>query len=469
MRIEITIPTAGESLTEGDIAHWHKKTGDPIQMDDPLLDFETDKASLEIAAEADGLLTITEEEGATVRIGQVVGYIDTDNGDQQTRTLQADEVGPLPEAATHKTAETAAQKTLKEKLHAGAKTEEKTETDAEPPDENDEPNADNLSQVGAPAVRKLMAEHGISAQDIHGTGKDGRITKADVRHFIEETTKIQELTPRETDDVAPAAKTPDSEPARREESETTAQAPAARPQPDDADAGRGTRVENMTRLRRTIAQRLVDAQQTAALLTTFNEVDMSAIMDVRKAHKEEFKEKHNVGLGFMSFFTNACTGALQQFPVVNAAVKSDTIVFHDYCDIGIAVSTPKGLVVPIIRNAEMLTFHEIESTIAELAGRGRDGELSIDDLTGGTFTITNGGIFGSMLSTPIVNPPQSAILGMHNIVERPVVCDGEVVVRPIMYVALTYDHRIIDGSEAVTFLVTVKKALEDPNRLLLNL
>ncbi|MEK7298677.1 MAG: 2-oxoglutarate dehydrogenase complex dihydrolipoyllysine-residue succinyltransferase, partial [Candidatus Margulisiibacteriota bacterium] len=283
----------------------------------------------------------------------------------------------------------------------------------------------------SPAAAKAMAEKGVSSQDLQGSGKDGRITKQDVAQTS---------------------------------------APEKAPAPSAAPTGeRNDRVEKMSRLRRTIASRLVEAQHTAALLTTFNEIDMSAVMDIRKRYKDAFKEKHQVNLGFMSFFTKAVCVALQEFPVINASVEGEDIIYHDYCDIGVAVATPKGLVVPIIRNAEKMRFEQIEKTIVGFALKARENKITPDDMLGGTFTITNGGVFGSMLSTPIINRPQSAILGMHNIVERAVVVDGQVVVRPIMYGAVTYDHRIIDGAEAVRFLVKIKSLIEDPTRLLIGL
>ena len=311
-------------------------------------------------------------------------------------------------------------------------------------------------KIPSPAARKIILENGLSVQDVPATGKGGRITKTDVLEHLklrEQQLKIPSPIKTETAPVEASPKAP---------------APKA-PVAQTANSARGTRVERMSRLRRTVAERLVEAQKTAAILTTFNEVDMSAIMDLRKKYKEKFKEKYEVGLGFMSFFTKACCMALKDHPVINAQVDGNNIIYHDYCDIGVAVSTPKGLVVPIVRDAQDMSFEKIEKRIIELAIKGRNADLTPDEMSGGTFTITNGGIFGSMLSTPILNRPQSAILGMHNIIQKPVVVDGEIVIRPMMYLALSYDHRIIDGADAVRFLVKVKECIEDPTRILLDL
>jgi 2-oxoglutarate dehydrogenase E2 component (dihydrolipoamide succinyltransferase) len=365
-------------------------------LDEVIAEVESDKATFELPAEANGILRIVAKEKDTLPIGGLICRIEVTEG--------------APAAA----AETKAAKSA--------------------------PAASEAYAAGhpSPAAAKILDEKGIPAGQVSGTGVGGRITKEDAAQAK----------------AAPAAKA------------TAAAAPSG-PPVITSGAGRGERREKMTSLRKTIARRLVAVKNETAMLTTFNEVDMKPLMDLRSRYKDQFKEKHGVGLGFMSFFTKAICIALKDFPAVNASIDKDEIIYHDYCDISIAVSTPRGLVVPVIRNAESLTFAQIEGEVVRLAGRGRDGKLSIEEMTGGTFSITNGGVFGSMLSTPIINPPQSAILGMHNIVERPVVKNGEVVVRPIMYLALSYDHRIIDGRESVSFLVRVKELLEDPGRMIL--
>lgn len=414
MKKEIVVPSAGESVKEADIAGWNKANGDYVRMDEVLLELETDKASMPLTAEASGTLTIIKEDG-TVNVGDVIGYITV--GDQKP--------ADAPQS------------------QAPAKEEKKEE---KKPAQSPQAAASGYAAGHpSPAAARILAEKNISPADIHGSGRNGRITKDDA----------QKAEASQTAQPKPAAAEPAAAPVK----------PARPVLPGE----RVERRERMSRLRRTIAQRLVDAQHTAALLTTFNEVDMSAVMEIRKKYKDSFKEKHNVGLGFMSFFTKAVCVALREFPAVNAYVDGDEIIFHDYCDVGIAVATPKGLVVPVIRDAQARSFDDIERVIADFGKRGRDGKLSLEDMEGGTFTITNGGVFGSMLSTPIVNRPQSAILGMHNIVQRPVAVDGQVVIRPIMYLALTYDHRIIDGAEAVRFLVTIKEQIEDPTRLLIGI
>ncbi|MFT5129059.1 MAG: 2-oxoglutarate dehydrogenase E2 component (dihydrolipoamide succinyltransferase) [Rhodothermales bacterium] len=470
MKIDIVVPNASESVTEADIARWYKESGDFVSMDEPLVELETDKASLEVCANAEGVLTITVPSGETVAVESVIGNIDTEAVNSSAGSVAAPEpVAGVPATPT-----------------------------PEPEVVREEPEVDlartscvKNRSLPSPAARKLLAEHNISAQDVEGTGSRGHITKADVLRFIKEQVKKAQRTqvlenpfihPHESSSPVVAADETlslDRSAIGRSAKDSAAKLPsdvkrsAAPNFPASPPVGltdsRPVRRERMSRLRRTIAARLVEAQQTAALLTTFNEVDMSGIMAIRSAYKEEFAKAHETGLGFMGFFVAACCRALEAFPAVNASVEGDEIIYHDYADIGIAVSTPRGLVVPPVHNADQMKLHEIEAAIRALAAKGREGKLSLDELSGGTFTITNGGVFGSMLSTPIVNRPQSAILGMHNIVQRPVAVDGQVVIRPIMYVALTYDHRIIDGAEAVQFLVKVKQALEDPTRLLLGL
>ncbi len=397
------VPSPGESITEVQIARWIKKDGDYVEKDEELCEIDSDKATLTLNAEASGVIKILAKEGETIAVGTVVCSIDTDaKGEKPAAKTEA-----KVEAKAESKPETAPKKVKEE---AAIKKEQ--------------PVVEKTYAEGVPSVaaEKILREKGITADKIEGTGKGGRITKADVLNpnIIEMST----------------------------------------------GGGRNVRREKMTMLRKKVAERLVAVKQETAMLTTFNEVDMSAIMKIRKQYKDVFKEKHGVGLGFMSFFTKAVCEALLSFPAVNGQIDGTELVYHDYCDIGIAVSAPKGLMVPVIRNAENKSLAQIETAVNELATKARDGKITLEEMTGGTFTITNGGVFGSMLSTPIINPPQSAILGMHNIVERAVVVDGKIEVRPIMYVALSYDHRIIDGRESVGFLVKVKQMLENPTLML---
>ncbi|MEA5258258.1 2-oxoglutarate dehydrogenase complex dihydrolipoyllysine-residue succinyltransferase [Arcicella aquatica] len=403
--IEIKVPSVGESITEVTVSSWNKKEGDSVNMDEVLCELESDKATFELPAEATGTLHIVAEAGTTLPIGGIVATITIGAG--QAVAASAPAAAPAAPEAPASSAST----TSYAAGHA------------------------------SPAAAKALAEKGIDPANVQGSGVGGRITKED----------------------AQSAQKPVAAP-------TPAPAKAAEPAPVAAPStsGRGERTEKMTSLRKTVARRLVQVKNETAMLTTFNEVDMKPIMDLRGKYKDKFKEKHGVGLGFMSFFTKAVCVALKEFPAVNASIDGDSIVYHDFCDISIAVSAPKGLVVPVIRNAEQLSLAGIESEVIRLALKARDNKLTLPEMTGGTFTITNGGVFGSMLSTPIINAPQSAILGMHNIVERAVVVGGQIVVRPIMYIALSYDHRIIDGRESVSFLVRVKQLLEDPTRLLLD-
>jgi 2-oxoglutarate dehydrogenase E2 component (dihydrolipoamide succinyltransferase) len=396
---EMKVPAVGESITEVTISTWLKKDGDFVTLDEVIAEVESDKATFELPAEANGILRIIAKEKTALPIGGLICKIEVMEG--------------VPAKAT-----------------AGA-TKEASATVAT------SGTTSYAQGHPAPAAAKILDEKGIPANQVQGTGVGGRITK---------------------DDASKAQASP---------AKTDSKAPVSAPPVITAGGSRQIRREKMTSLRKTIARRLVSVKNETAMLTTFNEVDMKPVMDLRSKYKDQFKEKHGVGLGFMSFFTKAICVALKDFPAVNASIEGDEIVYHDYCDISIAVSTPRGLVVPVIRNAEALTMAQIESEVVRLATKGRDGKLSIEEMTGGTFSITNGGVFGSMLSTPIINPPQSAILGMHNIVERPIAKNGEVVVRPIMYLALSYDHRTIDGRESVSFLVRVKEMLEDPGRLIL--
>ena len=405
MTIEIKVPQLPESVTDATLVAWHKKPGDAVSRDENLVDLETDKVVLEVPAPANGTLAeIRIEDGATVTAGDVLAILE--EGEGSAKTAPAEE--PADEESGESAGETA------ETPRAAAKM--------------------------SPAVRRLLDEHDLDATIIAGSGKDGRITKSDVMSYLK-SHRDEDVTPGD----APA--------------EVEVSGPVA-----------GRRTEQrvpMTRLRARIAERMVEAQHTAAMLTTFNEVDLTKVISLRKRYKESFEKEHGVRLGFMSFFAKAAVEALRRFPAVNASIEGNDIIYHDYVDIGVAVSSERGLMVPVLRNVEDMSFAQIENGINEYAAKVRDGSISMDDLTGGTFTITNGGIFGSMLSTPILNPPQSGILGMHAIQERPMVVDGEIQVRPMMYLALTYDHRIIDGREAVQFLVSIKQSLEDPGRLLL--
>ncbi|MDB4174424.1 2-oxoglutarate dehydrogenase complex dihydrolipoyllysine-residue succinyltransferase [Bacteroidia bacterium] len=405
MAIELKIPSVGESVTEVTIAAWLKEDGDYVEMDEAVAELESDKATVELNAEKSGVLKILVEEGEDVAIDAVVATIDTD--------------APAPEGVKTESEKPKAEPVTPTPDSKPVKSEIKTEGPAA--------NTNYATGTPSPAAGKILAEKGISASAVKGTGKDGRITKYDA--MMAEAGAMDYSTP--------------SEPSREQER------------------------KKMSNLRKTIARRLVSAKNETAMLTTFNEVNMQPIFDTRNQYKEKFREEHGVGLGFMSFFTRACALALQKYPKVNAFLDGEEMVMNDFVDVSIAVSSPKGLMVPVMRNVENMTMWEIEAEVKRLALKARDGKLTIPEMTGGTFTITNGGVFGSMLSTPIINPPQSAILGMHNIVERAVVENGNIVARPVMYVALSYDHRIIDGKESVGFLVTVKNYLENPETMLM--
>jgi 2-oxoglutarate dehydrogenase E2 component (dihydrolipoamide succinyltransferase) len=399
---EMKVPAVGESITEVTISTWLKKDGDFVKLDDIIAEVESDKATFELPAEANGILRIVAQEKTTLPISGLICKIEVMDG------------APASAAAASTSAPATSAPASTDKSYAAGHP--------------------------SPAAGKILDEKGVASSQVSGSGVGGRITK-------EDAVKAQAGTSAKPE----AAKT----------------SVASGPPVIAGGGSRNKRAEKMTSLRKTIAKRLVAVKNETAMLTTFNEVDMKPVMDLRSKYKDQFKEKYGVGLGFMSFFTKAVCVALKDFPAVNAQIAGDEMIFHDYCDVAIAVSTPRGLVVPVIRNAEALSFNQIESEIGRLAARGREGKLSIEEMQGGTFTITNGGVFGSMLSTPIINAPQSAILGMHNIVERPIAIKGEVVVRPIMYLALSYDHRIVDGRESVSFLVRVKELLEDPGRLIL--
>lgn len=401
MILEMKVPSPGESITEVEIATWLVSDGDYVEKDQPIAEVDSDKATLELPAEASGIITLKAEEGDAVAVGEVVCLIDT----------SAAKPGDDSKSSSEK--EEKKQEPVKE-----GKKEEKKPAKAEEP-------KTYASGSASPAAKKILSEKSIAPEDVKGTGRDGRITKED----------------------------------------------AVKATPSMGTPGTGSRGSERTRLsmlRRRVAERLVAAKNETAMLTTFNEVDMTAIFDLRAKYKDAFKDKHGVNLGFMSFFTLAVVRALDMYPEVNSMIDGDHMITYDFKDISIAVSGPKGLMVPVIRNAENLTFRGVEEEVKRLAIRARDGQITVDEMTGGTFTISNGGVFGSMLSTPIINPPQSAILGMHNIVERAIVRDGGIVVAPVMYLALSYDHRIIDGRESVGFLVAIKEALESPEELLMD-
>ena len=440
MTVEVKVPMLAESVPDATLLEWRKRPGDRVEKDEILIELETDKVVLEVPAPEAGVLAeVLKHTGDTVLSQEVLARIDPG-------AATAAVASSAPEAPATLVAVPAA------------------ETAAPAPAAG----AERLS----PAVRRLVEEHGLDPTAISSTGRDGRLTKADVLAHLE-TSAVAAPAASSAPSPSPAAAIPASGPAAVASTPAVSTAPGNRVEPGFGPAtstpgSRDERREPMSRLRRRIAERLVEAQHTAAILTTFNEIDMQPVIALRGRYKESFERRHGVRLGFMSFFAKAAVQALQRFPAVNARIDGGDIVYHDYIDIGVAVGSPRGLVVPILRNVESMSFAGIEARIAEFGAKARDGTLTIDDMSGGTFTISNGGVFGSLLSTPILNPPQSGILGMHKTEDRAVVVNGEVVVRPMMYVALSYDHRIIDGREAVQFLVCVKEAIEDPARLLLD-
>jgi len=403
--VDILVPDLPESVADATVATWHKKPGDAVRRDEVLVEIETDKVVLEVPASADGILdAVLEDEGTTVTSRQILGRLREGNSSGK---------------------------------ETSAKSEEKDSTPAQRQQASlAEQNNDALS----PAIRRLLGEHNLEASAINGTGVGGRITREDVEKHLAK---------------APAAK-------------AEAKAPAAAPAAQPALGARGEKCVPMTRLRKRVAERLLEAKNSTAMLTTFNEVNMKPIMDLRKQYGDAFEKRHGIRLGFMSFYVKAVVEALKRYPEVNASIDGDDVVYHNYFDVSMAVSTPRGLVTPVLRDVDLLGMADIEKNIKELAVKGRDGKLTVEDLTGGNFTITNGGVFGSLMSTPIINPPQSAILGMHAIKDRPMAVDGKVEILPMMYLALSYDHRLIDGRESVGFLVTIKELLEDPTRLLLD-
>src|SRR6185369_4594093 len=412
MAVDVIVPTLGESITEATLGQWLKQPGEAVKADEPVASLETDKVSVEVPAPVAGVMgQLAVAEGGTVNVGAVIAQIEEGNAPVDTATPKVEDRTSVGQAEA-----------------------------AAPPEPAAAPADDQGPVTLSPAVRRAVLEHGVDPSRIHGSGRDGRITKDDVLAAAKQKAPVPQPTPA----AAP-------------------QPVAAAPRPAaDLGAGRHEERVRMTRLRQTIASRLKEAQNSAAILTTFNDVDMSAVMAARAKYKDLFEKKHGVRLGCMGFFVKAACMALKDVPAVNAAIEGDEIVYRDYADISVAVSAPNGLVVPVVRNADKLSVAEIEKTIGDFGTRARDGKLSMDEMKGGTFTISNGGVFGSLMSTPIINPPQSGVLGLHRIEDRPVVRDGEIVIRPMMYLALSYDHRLIDGREAVTFLVAVKNAIEDP-------
>jgi len=412
MILEMKVPSPGESITEVEIAEWLVQDGDYVEKDQAIAEVDSDKATLELPAEASGTITLKAEEGDAVEVGQIVCLIDTSAEAPAPSTYEGgDEGGTSKEEKAE---------LMKDMDKASNQNKTAVADKAPNPDQSTK-----ASGIASPAAKKILAEKGIEASSVSGTGKDGRVTKEDAVNAV------------------PSMGTP-------------------------GGGNRGTSRSKMSMLRRKVAERLVEAKNTTAMLTTFNEVNMTPIFELRKQYKEEFKSKHGVSLGFMSFFTLACVRALKLYPAVNSMIDGKEMLSYDFVDVSIAVSGPKGLMVPVIRNAENLSFRGVESEVKRLALRARDGKITVDEMTGGTFTISNGGVFGSMLSTPIINPPQSGILGMHNIIERPIAVNGNVEIHPMMYLALSYDHRIIDGKESVGFLVAVKEALENPEELLMD-
>ena len=414
---EMKVPSPGESISEVEIASWLVADGDYVEKDQVIAEIDSDKATLELPAEQAGIITLKAEEGDTIAVGDVVCLIDTSAKKPEGTEDKAPAKDKAPAAEKPEPAPVKQEKKTEEKKPAPAKV-------TEPSDEQD----GYAKGHPSPAAKKMMDEKGIRAEQVKGTGKEGRITKQDVAQAMSAGF--------------------DSE------------------APTTWGGSRNTERKRMSMLRRKVAERLVAVKNETAMLTTFNEVNMKPVMDIRSKYKDVFKETHGIGLGFMSFFTKAVTEALHHFPTVNGMIDGDEMILHDYADIGIAVSSPRGLMVPVVRNAEQMSLAEIESEIKRLAVRARDGNISIDEMQGGTFTITNGGVFGSMMSTPIINPPQAAILGMHNIVDRPMAVDGKVEILPMMYLALSYDHRVIDGKESVSFLMKIKEMLEDPESML---
>ena len=427
MSEKIVVPVLGESITEATVAKWLKNPGDAVEADEPIVELETDKVNLEVPSPISGILTeINSQDGSVVEVGALLGSVSADSGAVKSTPIKKEQITPkesnvIKLDASKKEPKIFEEKEIKKSKEKPLVLTEEVKTEVAP--------KRDMSPTLSPAVRKIVAENNIDINSIQGSGKDGRVLKGDLISLM-----------------------------------------GANPKPSERKIqyGEEERIK-MTRLRQTIAKRLKQAQENAALLTTFNEVDMSSVMEMRKENQEDFQSRYGIKLGFMSFFVKACVVALKNYPAVNAEIDGDEIIYKNYYNISFAVGTDKGLVVPVLRNADELSFADIEKNIKEISEKARDGKLTIEDLQGGTFTISNGGVYGSMLSTPILNLPQSGVLGMHNIVERPVVVDGEIKIRPIMYLALSYDHRIIDGKESVSFLKMIKENLEDPRRLFLDI
>jgi len=452
MPIELKVPDVGESISEAEVGQWFVKQGQTIRKDDPVVELETDKASQELPAPVTGRLTeIVKQAGERVAIGDVIGYIEEGDDDDDASAEPASAGGSDAHEDDADDADEIADEEESPDARAEAGSDdtagEQPDTDAPEGDPDQPPPAPPRDRDGRPTVmpaaRRLLDEHGLDAGDIEATGPGGRLLKEDVQRHLDQSPEPASAGGRS------------HEPASDDEG------------PTSGGGGDREQLVPMTPLRRTIARRLVEAQQTAALLTTFNEIDMAAVMALRKQHQDAFVERYGIKLGFMSFFVKATIDALKQFPAVNAEVRGTDVLYKDYFNIGIAIGSGKGLVVPVLKDADRLGFAEVEQAIADFAKRAQAGKLDLKELQGGTFTITNGGVYGSLMSTPIVNPPQSGVLGMHAIQQRPVAVDGQVVVRPMMYVALTYDHRLVDGREAVSFLVRIKQAIEDPARMLI--
>lgn len=485
MTVEVKVPVLAESIAEANLLKWHKKVGETVKRGDNLIDIETDKVTLEVAAPNNGvLIEILKQDGDEVESDEIIGRIDTEKQSSVEAPSSVDTIKDKPETSQSESTKpedaVPQQQTLLEPDHEPATSQ------SEPAQQPHSMPAEKTPKA-SPAVRNLLSENKLQTSDIKTHKDPDRITKEDVLNYLEaalstvasgnqppeatldskrKATAITESS--RSDSQTPVSKNVDLE---NIDPEKQAQKVEATPAPvtNIGEEQRPQERTPMTRLRKRVAKRLLSAQHDNALLTTFNEVNMQPVVDLRHRYKEEFVKTHEIKLGFMSFFTRATVEALKKFPVINASVEGDDILYRGYFDIGIAVSSPRGLVVPVLRDADTLSFAAIETRIAKFGQKAKEGKLTIEDLTGGTFTITNGGVFGSLLSTPIINPPQSAILGMHKIQDRPVAENGEVVIRPMMYLALTYDHRIIDGKEAVQFLVTIKEQLEDPSRLLLQI
>ncbi|MES1925230.1 2-oxoglutarate dehydrogenase complex dihydrolipoyllysine-residue succinyltransferase [Salinisphaera sp. T31B1] len=435
MATEVKVPELPESVSEATVGEWQKSKGDRVERDENLLDLETDKVVLEVPAVAAGVLAeIKVEAGQTVQAGDVLAILEEGEGGESSEDEDADDGDD----------------------NAPAKASASEDDSKSKADDNDDDQAGDEDAVASPAAKKLMDENDIAARNVKGSGKDGRITKADVQKAIE----------TKSNDQSSARSKPAEDRGDAREEQAVSEKADRQALADMPDERTEQRVP-MTRIRQRIAERLLDASQNTAMLTTFNDVDMKSVMELRSQYKDKFEKDHEVRLGFMSFFVKAAVESLKRFPIVNASIDEGDIVYHGYYDVGVAVSSPRGLLVPVLRDADQMSYAQIESTIRDLGKRAQEGKVTMDEMTGGTFTITNGGVFGSLLSTPIINPPQAAILGMHATNDKPVVVDGEIVIRPIMQLALSYDHRLIDGRDAVLFLRTIKELLEDPARLLL--